>query len=386
MPVRHPSTLPHSARDTASHHTASPAPAPAAAASTRTLDSLRGLAALAVVFTHMLSMGPYLGPEVERLLDATPLRAVHTGRAPVVFFFVLSGYVLTLSLLRPDAPGPVAFALRRTLRLVLPVAAVVLLSAGLRALFYRGPLPADLGWDARLLWSEPVETSMLLRQALLLGADHRFTLDIPLWSLVHEWRLSLVFPLALLFRRRPALLLAAALALHAVAVAAGASHDAVQLGPRLGSTLVASAYFALPFAAGAALAFVGGHLALWGRGARSGAWAGVAVACALPSDLGFTAASAVLIVLARGPGRLPRVLAAPALLWLGRVSFSLYLVHMPVLATALHAAHGWLPPWVALVAGVPASLLAAAAFHAWVEAPAHRLSRRSGERRGLAPA
>ena len=114
----------------------------------------------------------------------------------------------------------------------------------------------------------------------------------------------------------------------------------------------------------------------------------MAVAAASPSDLGFIAASAALIVLARGPGRLPRALAAPALLRLGRISFSLYLVHMPVLAATLHATAGWLPPWAALAAGVPLSLLAAAAFHAAVEAPAQRLSRRarSERRRRLAPA
>src|SRR5690349_22183264 len=74
-------------------------------ASPRLLDSLRGLAALAVVFTHVLSMAPPLEPALIRLLDATPLRAVHTGRAPVVFFFVLSGYVLALSLLRAGGGG-----------------------------------------------------------------------------------------------------------------------------------------------------------------------------------------------------------------------------------------------------------------------------------------
>ena len=92
---------------------------------TQLLDSLRGLAALVVVFTHVFSLGPEIAPAVWRLLDATPLRAVHTGRAPVVFFFVLSGYVLALSLLRPDAPGPLAFALRRTARLLPPVAGAV---------------------------------------------------------------------------------------------------------------------------------------------------------------------------------------------------------------------------------------------------------------------
>jgi hypothetical protein len=187
-----------------------------------------------------------------------------------------------------------------------------------------------------------------------------------------------VFPLALLFRHRVALLLAAALALHAAAVAAGVPPGAAQLGPRLQSTLLTSAYFALPFAAGAALAFGGGRFALWPGPARRTAWAGVALAAALPWDLGTVAASAALIVLARGPGFLPRALAAPALMWLGRVSFSLYLVHMPVLAATVHATHGLFSPWAALAVGVPLSLLAATAFYAWVEAPAHRLSRGIG--------
>ena len=353
------------------------APAPRPAAAERSLNSLRALAAVAVLFTHVLRMGWDLGSPAVWLLDATPLRVVHTGRAPVVFFFVLSGYVLMLSLLRRDAPGPAAFALRRTLRLLPPIAVAVLLSAGLRALIYRGLIP-DAGGDLRAFWAEPVGLSMLVRQALLLGADGWFTLDTPLWSLVHEWRISLIFPLALLFRRRAALLLAVGIALHAVAVAAGAAPDVAQLGPRLASTLVASTYFVLPFAAGAALVLGGGRIVLRGP-ARCAAWAGVAVASALPWDLGYIAGSVALIVLARGSGFLPRLLTAPALLWAGRISFSLYLVHMPVLAAVAHATHGLLPPWAALIAGVPVCFLAAAAFHAGVEAPAHRLSRRVGK-------
>ena len=149
----------------------------------------------------------------------------------MVFFFVLSGFVLALSLLRSDAPEPVAFALRRTLRLLLPVAGAVLLSAGLRALAYRGPVPGG-GSDVLDLWAEPVGVSVLARQALLFGADNWFTLDMPLWSLVHEWRISLLFPLVLLFSRRAGLLLAVGLALHAAAIAAGVAPDVAQLGPR----------------------------------------------------------------------------------------------------------------------------------------------------------
>ena len=59
---------------------------------------------------------------------------------------------------------------------------------------------------------------------------------------------------------------------------------------------------------------------------------------------------------------------------------------MPVLAAAVHATHGSLSPWAALAIGVPVALLAAAGFHALVEAPAHRLSRRAGGLGAAGPA
>ncbi|MFC5300408.1 acyltransferase family protein [Azospira restricta] len=74
---------------------------------------------------------------------------------------------------------------------------------------------------------------------------------------------------------------------------------------------------------------------------------------------------------------------------LGRISFSLFLVHFPVLVLvgAVCARMGWSSPQAALAALVAAfalSLAAAAVFHRWVEAPATRLSRRF--RPSLAPA
>jgi peptidoglycan/LPS O-acetylase OafA/YrhL len=68
-------------------------------------------------------------------------------------------------------------------------------------------------------------------------------------------------------------------------------------------------------------------------------------------------------------------------LWLGKISFSLFLVHFPVLVLvgALCARLGWTSPEAALAALLAALLLSlavAALFHRWVEAPATRLSRR----------
>lgn len=334
---------------------------------------MRGIAALCVVFTHVIGFAPPLGHLTRRLLDATPFHVIFTGRAPVLFFFVLSGYVLTVMLLRPDAPRPAAFAVRRSIRLLLPVIAAVLLSAALRHVFYTGILPGS-GPDLQAFWAGPADKLTVLREALLIGTDHGFSLDVPLWSLVHEWRISLLFPLVLLFRGRVALLIALALLLQALAVSAGAWPDAGQLGARLPLTLAETAYFATCFAAGAALRLAEPGLQLTGMWRRA-AWITVLASVMLRSDLAVVVASVLLIVLAQGPSAFARLLERPALRGLGRVSYSLYLVHMPVIATVVYATAGRLPLLGALALGVPVAVLASIAFHAAIEQPAHVLSK-----------
>ena len=64
--------------------------------------------------------------------------------------------------------------------------------------------------------------------------------------------------------------------------------------------------------------------------------------------------------------------------WLGRVSYSLYLVHLPILLCAINALHGILGyPAIAALA-LTASFAAAALLWRFVELPAIDLSRRVG--------
>ena len=80
------------------------------------------------------------------LMHFSPIRVLEFGRASVLFFFVLSGYVLTRALMRNGSPGLLAFAAQRSVRLMVPVIASVLLSAGLFALLLGDAalLPGDL--------------------------------------------------------------------------------------------------------------------------------------------------------------------------------------------------------------------------------------------------
>ncbi|HWX49442.1 MAG TPA: acyltransferase [Roseomonas sp.] len=348
------------------------------------LDSLRGIAALTVVVHHayltLLNVPAWVG----WMLNDTPLRPIGMGRQAVIFFFVLSGFVLTRALLRQERrePGSVLsgsgwarYGAQRAVRLGLPVLAAVIFSALLQSLTWSGPLPQGtphiIGGAA---WTAPWGWRDLLAQALLLKHGDGFQLDPVLWSLVHEWRIALLLPLALLFRERVVLLLAVALLGAAIARLAGMPEGHVSLGDSLPGTFAASAGFLPAFAAGAALALR--PLPRLDDMQAIAATIVVVVMTMAAHDYGVIAASVLLILLAQRGGTFAQALRRPVLLWLGKVSFSLYLVHLPVLLALTHALRGQASSGIVALLAILLSLPIAAAMHALVERPAHRLARR----------
>jgi peptidoglycan/LPS O-acetylase OafA/YrhL len=331
------------------------------------LDSLRGIAALIVVLHHAYLSLPELPDWLHWTLDATPLRLIGAGRPAVIFFFVLSGYVLTRALAaqeeaRPGSvlsgPGWANYAAQRAVRLGLPVLASLVLSAVLQLLLWEEPLPPDTpGLIGTATWAKMWSWKGFTEQALLLSSGNGFQLNPVLWSLVHEWRISLVLPFVLLFRGR----------------LAGMPEGDVALGSSLLKTFAATAGFLPAFAAGAALAL--GRLPRLDRTQALAAGIAVLVMAMAAHDYGVILASALLILLAQRDGPFALMMRRPSLVWLGRVSFSLYLVHLPLLAAATHLLRGQDVPEVAALIAVVLSFPAAALMCRWVEMPAHGLAR-----------
>src|ERR1700722_3214142 len=93
------------------------------------LDSLRGLAAFAVVCGHLLlsfyPAAPGLTPASDRpsgIVGMLRLNALYSGRFPVMIFFVLSGFVLSYSFFVSGKKSSLASAAtRRYFRLAIPV-------------------------------------------------------------------------------------------------------------------------------------------------------------------------------------------------------------------------------------------------------------------------
>lgn len=352
------------------------------------LDSLRGIAALIVLCSHVLKLIGWALPGghlVAALAERTPLQVFADGRAPVLFFFVLSGYVLTLSLLRSPQTGFLQFALQRSVRLLLPVAASVLLSLGLYAVLFDPVVLETMRPHTLYTWWTPPTLVNVFEHLFLVGADPDLRLNVVLWSLVHEWRISVLLPLVLIFRHHPLRLLLIGVAAHSAA-AFVVGQDTVQLGSALRLSPFVSLYFSLALLAGAFLALSGPVKWLMQPWDRRLAALAVLALFSLDTDMTAFVGSVLLIVLAQQPGRFRTVLTTPVLTWIGKISFSLYLVHTVILEATLHALHNGLSLPAIAALGTVLSFLVAALFYRGVEMPAQLLARQVGRRFRVAPA
>jgi peptidoglycan/LPS O-acetylase OafA/YrhL len=353
------------------------------------LDGLRGILAVYVMLGHTAPFIPW-PPMVGRVIEAL----VSHGLAAVNLFFALSGLVIVQSMARFGGRAR-AFLAARAWRL-LPVYFVVLGLATV-ALAWRSPFdvmpwirPGDIGsmiWERRLPTSWPAHLAMHL--ALLQGItprgwlpDLQFSMLSPAWSLSTEWQfyvvIALVMPLVGSDDRGLRRLVWLCLAVAVV----GRGYAAVMpLHWRFHRAFLPNeaAYFAIGIAAAR----------LWRGGAGLvgfGAALGVAVVIGASHGSGFAMIAkalpplvwAVMIVAQRTPDHrlvrpIARCLDHPAVLWLGAISYPLYLVNEPVgraLAVVVGGAALGDPVWFSLVWGpltLAGSVGLAAVLHYTVE-------------------
>jgi peptidoglycan/LPS O-acetylase OafA/YrhL len=355
------------------------------------LESLRGIAALIVAASHVdqvpiggsysliASLGPGHGT-VSALLSRAYI-SLTDGLAPVIFFFVLSGFVLDRSLQRgPRALRPMAgrFVIARLCRIYPAVVASV-------ALYAAAGLLTGIG--------QPITFRIVIANMLLWSSS----LNGVMWTLQLE---VLAIPLILgayLLRQRSGVwgsMGVAAIALLLVALSFVGTWNRL-LGPQGPALALLYAFLFGMLASDLAPRF---QAALARRSGSFTAAFWIFVFFAARPLLGpvsnwrfileAAAATALVIQVSAGPpARLLSFLDRPPVHFLGRVSYSFYLLH-PLGLFAIGELSG---TWTRLVqAGVPTLALAfllfvlsaavaaalAAAFRAWIERPGVALGRR----------
>jgi peptidoglycan/LPS O-acetylase OafA/YrhL len=160
----------------------------------------------------------------------------------------------------------------------------------------------------------------------------------------------------------------------------------IMLGGSVAESFLATVYFAPAFLAGVALAL--GALEQFTVRPRDRVFCVIGALALLSYDNLFaTATAAVLLIqVAEQPGRLRTLLRTDPLVFLGRISFSLYPVHLPLLLLLSFGLHSLLPGGMInaiwLVLSVPASWV----FYRAAELPARSLARRVGRSPTIVPA
>ena len=385
------------------------------------LDGLRGLAAMQVVLLHYVFAFLPTFSETYPLpiagwwsLVTTPLVFLYDGSSAVYLFFIMSGVALTHAF----SPRPFAFlptVTRRVIRLGLPMAVATLLAAVLYSLLPDAHVIAGgQTGSARLGGIGPRDLSVaaivhqIVFEGLLTGFDgwsllpgwmtqplsltrNVHGLDTPLWTLHLEFCGSLLVMLLVALRasvspgayRATCAILGCAFVLSPMVlfiighVAAGhLRRDMIRKGQTaLGAAILGSGIMLCSMRVIVPVSIL---------------WRG------LPSPLlGIQGDDAILqktigaVLVFGGIALLPvlqRGLEAPATRWLGKISFSLYLSHLPLLYTAVAAGFivldGRLPYGAAVavssVVGIAASIALAVAFERWIDRPAIMLSRMVG--------
>ena len=343
------------------------------------LDGLRGLAALYVVLFHcwLYAFPGYPDSSAPRVLDVLMF-----GRIAVVFFLVLSGFSLAISPARHGwrSGGVAQFLRRRAWRILPPYWAALALSLAI-SLFV---VPASH-------YGPPDGSSLLVYGLVLQDVFFAPTPNGAFWSIGVEAELYLLFPLVLLVRRRFSAAAAVACVTLPVIVRGLLAPGS---NPVEGDNWLAP-HLAPVFVAGV----VGAGIVVASERVRRLPWGWFAVLAALPVlalgfvqgsvwtvrhyfwiDLAIAPAMTMLIAaVATGqPAFLVRLLNTRPLQRLGDFSYSLYLIHLPIVLVVIRrvAPHVVAPGLhtfcFTLLLGLPVSVLTAWLFSQIFELPFKR--------------
>lgn len=349
------------------------------------LDSMRGVAAFVVLFhhfTHMFYPSLLTGSDAWSVI-VSPLISGHES---VILFFLLSGFVLSLPFLRGKSQPYSVFVCRRVLRIYGPY--IVALALALAGCSLWANRLGTSGWESGT-WSQPVDLRSVIQHVAFIGNYDYNRYNTSFWSLVYEMRISLIFPLLFVIANR--LRVSYTLLIIAICTALGVRAGEYKflvtfeyIGVFLIGVLLAKNLESLSeryrrlgatqrgvlTLASLSLYFGGGQLSSIGPLWHSG-------------DMSVAVGAAGLIII--GLNALParRILNSGILSFLGRISYSLYLVHGTVLFAMAVLLRDKVSHPVFFLLYLPAATLLSWVFYVLVEKPFMLMSRNVGRRKAV---
>ncbi|WP_187371326.1 acyltransferase family protein [Methylobacterium oryzihabitans] len=336
------------------------------------LDSLRGVASLLVLASHIILMQNLDGRSGDIIQHAGHLM----GKVSVLVFFVLSGFVLMRTFITGKTNQYIPYAIKRVIRIWPPFAVSILISCLLYVLVSPTNIPELSTWF-NWNWRFPPSFDSIARHLLMTDITDWQTYNVVMWSLVYEMRISLIFPLLVYAINRD----------WRIAFIGSFVISAISMVffRRFGLTFdpFSALRYLWLFAAGAIMACNYQFLIAWFNQQRLAyrllAWAAVLALLVVSLERienATTPLAALLIVFLCFADRpADRFLSRSVLRWFGEISYSLYLLHIPILLALTHLLYHKvsMPVLTALIVGT--SLLASHVMYHAIERPSIALGR-----------
>jgi peptidoglycan/LPS O-acetylase OafA/YrhL len=318
------------------------------------LDGIRGISALFVLFHHAFFQvvldqhSGALSPAIARCFAFA-----RYGPTAVIVFIVLSGFCLMLPITNAPNGKPRGgwrqYFSRRAVRILPPYWITLLCTLVLIWLIPGLQQPAGRAWDTAvpaLLW-QPITAHLLLIHDFT--APYFVRIDPPMWSVAVEWHIYFLFPLLLFAWRKAGIVAAVALGMILGYLPHKLSHGILDF---------ARFHYIGLFALGMAACWIATSTeptaARW-RSSMPWGWIaalfavlsfvtvprnfGSMSAIGIPDYVPALAAASLLIYCSLSShldtekgSRLVRMFEAPWCVRVGQFSYSLYLIHYPLLA------------------------------------------------------
>lgn len=349
-------------------------------------------------------MIPSTPPFIITILEWTPIRALVNSHSAVMLFFVLSGFVLSIPFLNGTNGTYFSYLIRRILRIYVPYLVAIIVAIFCSQMLSTGAIK-ELGESFKTLWAVEPNARLILEHVLLLGNIHSNIFNGVIWSLIHEFRISLIFPLVVLAVQRLDWKINIFIC-FALTFLGGLNNVFHFQSPNgFQTTYFDTLRYLSLFIIGALLAkyrfqlinqynkqslilkcglivlsfalytysdaFVSGIINVITHSNQD---------LTIISEYGMALGSCGFIIIASGSVRIADLLKKQPILFFGKISYSLYLYHVIVLASFIHLFTNTLPLWSILVFTVAASIFISALSWKYIEVPCIQLGRRMTNR------
>jgi peptidoglycan/LPS O-acetylase OafA/YrhL len=353
------------------------------------LDSVRGLASFSVFLHHMYMIVPVF----PLIFWYSPLRVLVNGHGAVILFFVLSGFVLTLPYLTKSNPRYVPYIIKRFFRIYLPYLIAIAFAFLVSSYFY-GNNTVRLSEWFNVFWKGDFKSQYIVEHILILGNIHSNAFNTVVWSLVHEMRVSIIFPLIafLVIRFSWKFDLLICLILSVI----GGSNEILHFQDSNGyyTTYFDTFHYCSVFIIGSLLAKYRFVLVNFYRKLNTKQKYMLLIVAVLfyvysgaidslihipyikiIGEYGLSIGASIFLIVSLGSGKALTILSKKPIVFLGKVSYSLYLYHFVVLMSFVNIFYNMLPMWLIFSLAAIVGISIAFISYKFVELPSIKLGK-----------